>query len=111
MTVTSSMSRDTAIPFPRDSKQIFSRRNSKAAAAYVSWQSSSKEKVAFTFRLFTADNKIVSASKPQEISLSPAKVSSTSWGLQVGSLQPGIYRIDLVVNDKTCWREFIRVTE
>jgi len=111
MTVTNSIGKDTGgIPFPRNSKQIFSRRDNNAAV-YVNWQSSTKEKVAYILRLFTADNKMISASKPQEVSLAPGKYASTSWDLPVGSLPPGIYRIDLLLNEKTSWREFIRVTE
>jgi hypothetical protein len=111
LTVTNSVAKDTGgIPFPRNSKQIFSRRDNKAAV-YVNWQASAKEKVDYTLRLFTADNKMISASKPQEISLAPGKYASTNWDLPVGSLSPGIYRIDLLLNDKTSWREFIRVTE
>jgi hypothetical protein len=111
MSVTSAIGKDSgSIPFPRDSKQIFSRRDTKAGV-YVNWQTSTKGKIVYTLRLFTADNKIVSASKPQEISLAPGKYASTNWVLPVGVLSPGIYRIDLLINDKTSWREFIRVTE
>jgi hypothetical protein len=78
---------------------------------YVNWQNSAKLKVAYTLRVFTADNKTVSASKPQEISLAPGKYASTNWDLPVGLMSPGIYRIDLLINDKISWREFIRVAE
>jgi hypothetical protein len=54
---------------------------------------------------------MISTSKPQEISLAPGKYASTNWDLPVGLMSPGIYRIDLLINDKTSWREFIRVTE
>jgi hypothetical protein len=54
---------------------------------------------------------MISASKLQEVSLAPGRYSSTSWELPVGLMSPGIYRIDLLINDKTSWREFIRVTE
>jgi hypothetical protein len=112
MTVANSIVKDAGgIPFPGSSKQVFSKRDNKAAV-YVHWRASSaKEKVAYTLRLFTTDNKMISASTPQEISLGPGKYASTSWNLPVGSLPPGIYRIDLLINDRTSWREFIRVTE
>jgi hypothetical protein len=111
MSVSSAIGKDSgSIPFPRDSKQIFSRRDTKAVV-YVNWQSSTKQKIAYSLRLFTADNKLTSASKPQEISLAPGKYASTNWDLPVGLMSPGIYRIDLLINDKTSWREFIRVTE
>jgi hypothetical protein len=111
MTVSSAIGKDSgSIPFPRDSKQIFSKRDNKAAV-YINWQTSTKQKVSYTLRVFTADNKMISASKLQEISLAPGKYASTNWDLPVGLMSPGIYRIDLLINDKTSWREFIRVTE
>src|SRR5216683_3063296 len=111
MSVTSAIGKDFgSIPFPRDSKQIFSRRDTKAVV-YVNWQTSTKQKFVYSLRLFTADNKMISASKLQEISLAPGKYASTNWDLPVGLMSPGIYRIDLLINDKTSWREFIRVTE
>jgi len=111
MSVTSAISKDSgSIPFPRDSKQIFSRRDTRAVV-YVNWQTSSKQKFVYSLRLFTADNKMISSSRPQQISLAPGKYSSTNWDLPVGLMSPGIYRIDLLTNDKTSWREFIRVTE
>jgi hypothetical protein len=111
MSVTRAIGKDSGgILFPRDSKQIFSRRDTKASV-YVNWQTSVKQKLAYSLRLFTADNKIINASKPQEISLAPGKYASTNWDLPVGLMSPGIYRIDLLINDRTSWREFIRVTE
>jgi len=111
VSVTSAIGKDSdSIPFPRDSKQILSRRDNKASV-YVNWRTSTKQKIAYSLRLFTADNKIISASKPQEISLGPGKYASTNWDLPIGVMSPGFYRIDLLIDDKTSWREFIRVTE
>lgn len=111
MTVTSAIAKDPGtITYAENSKQVFSKRDKKAAV-FVSWEFLTKEKVAYTLRIFTADNKMISASKPQEISLARGKYSSTSWDLPVGLMSPGIYRIDLLVNDTTSWREFIRITE
>ena len=111
MSVTSAIGKDSgSFPLPRDSKQIFSKRDAKAAV-YVNWQTSMKQKFACNLRLFTADNKMISTSKLQEVSLAPGRYASTSWELPVGLMSPGIYRIDLLINDKTSWREFIRVTE
>jgi hypothetical protein len=111
MMVTSAVGRDSGnLPLPRSEKQIFSVRD-KQAAAYVNWQSSRKEKVSYSLRLFNVDNKLLASSKAREISLSPGRYASTTWNLPVGMLSPGIYRVDLLVNDTTSWREFIRIIE
>jgi hypothetical protein len=111
MSVTSAVGKNSGnIPLPRNSKQIFSKRDNKAAV-YVNWQSSVKEKIVCHLRFFNADNKMIVTSKPQEVSLAPGKYASTTWDFPLAPLSPGIYRVDLLVNDKTSWREFIRVTE
>lgn len=97
-------------PVAENMKTVFSRQRDKAAV-HLDVQGTSKEKLTYALRLFTADNKMISASKPQEVSLTPGKFASTSWDLPIGTLTPGIYRIDLLFNDKTCWRDFIRVTD
>jgi len=111
MTVTSGMGKDPgSVPFPRDRKEIFSKRDGKGAV-YVNWRTGTKQKFSCNLRIFTTDNKMVSTSKLQAVSLAPGKYDSTSWELPVGLMSTGIYRIDLLINDKTSWREFIRVTE
>jgi hypothetical protein len=111
MTVTSAVTKDPgSIPFPQNSRQVFSKHEKKAAV-YVNWQTSAKEKVSYTLCLFSADNKLISSSKPQGMSLAPGKFASTTWQLPLELLPPGIYRVDLVLNDKTAWRDFIRITD
>ena len=50
-------------------------------------------------------------SKPREISLAPGKYMTTTWDMAITTIPAGIYRVDLVLNDKTAWREFFRVSE
>ena len=111
MTVSSAVTKEPgSVPFPQDSKQVFSKRDGKAAV-YVNWRTSTKQKIGYTLRLFSADNKMISASKLQEISLAPGRYAATNWELPVGAMPAGIYRVDLLINDQTCWREFIRITD
>lgn len=99
-----------SVPFPRDTRQIFSRHDNKIAA-YVTWQNSVKKKVVYSVRLFNADNKALTDSKPREASLGSGRYLSTSWDIPIGTLNAGIYRLDLIINDKTAAREFFRITE
>jgi hypothetical protein len=111
MTVTTAMNKQYgAIPMPQNAKQIFSKRESKAVV-FVDWQTSTKQKFATTLRLFTADNKLVTTAKTQNVSISPGNFAATSWDLPIGVMSPGIYRLDLLINDQTSLREFIRITE
>ncbi|GEM_PF-1890757 len=111
VTVSSAVTKQPGgVLLPQDSKGVFSRREGKAAV-YVNWRSSTKQKIGYMLRLFTADNKMISASKPQEIALVPGRYAATNWELPVGIMSPGIYRVDLLIDDRTSWREFFRVTE
>ena len=99
-----------SIPLPGNAKQVFSKRDNKAVV-FVNWRNSTKQKFSTTLRVFTADNKMISDAKPQNVSISPGNYAATSWDLAVGSMPPGIYRLDLLINGQTSWREFIRITE
>ncbi len=95
---------------PRDYKRVFSRRDVKPVV-YVSWQDVEKEKFTCVLRLFNTDNKMISESKPRDLSLSPGKYVTTTWEVPAATMPPGIYRFDLVLNGRTAWRDFFRVTD
>jgi hypothetical protein len=98
------------VPTPSDYRRVFSHRDNKATV-YVTWQPRAKEKLHTVLRWFDADNKLISESKARELSLSPGNWSTTVWEVPVSSMPAGIYRVDLVLNDKTAWRDFFRITE
>jgi hypothetical protein len=95
---------------PKGFKRVFSRRDNKATM-YVNWQTTSKEKLICVLRLFGADNRLLSESKPREVSLGPGKYAANTWDIPVGAMPAGIYRVDLILNDKTAWRDFFRITD
>jgi hypothetical protein len=53
----------------------------------------------------------MSESKPRDVSLSPGKFAATMWEIPAATMPPGTYRFDLVLNGKTAWRDFFRITE
>jgi hypothetical protein len=111
LTITTAVSKQYgAIPVPQNAKQIFSKRENKAVV-FVDWQTSVKQKFPATLRLFSAENKLITTAKTQNVSISPGNFASTSWDLPVGAMSTGIYRLDLLVNDQTTYREFIRIIE
>ena len=95
---------------PRDFKQVFSRRDDKAYV-YVNWDNSSKGKLNCVLRLFDADNKLISETDPRQVTLAPGKCMATSWDLSIGNSRAGIFRLDLILDGVTAWREFFRITE
>jgi hypothetical protein len=112
-TLASSIAKDArrgSSPSPSDERRIFSHRDN-SAAVYATWQPRTKEKLHSVLRCFDSDNNLVSESKPRELSLVPGNWITTTWEVPVGRFAAGIYRVDLVLNDKTAWREFFRITE
>jgi hypothetical protein len=99
-----------SLPLPGNAKQVFSKRDNKAVV-FVNWRFSTKQKFSTTLRVFTVDNKMISDAKPQNVSISPGVSAATTWDLPLAGMPPGIYRLDLHINDQTSSREFIRVTE
>lgn len=95
---------------PKDFRRVFSRRDNKAVM-FVNWQLVSKEKLNCALRLINADNKLISESKPREVSLAPGKYVTTTWDVPIGSMPPGIYRVDVMLDGKPAWRDFFRVTD
>jgi hypothetical protein len=111
VTLTSLVTKDPSNTIgPRDFKRVFSRRDNKATV-YANWQTYSKEKLTSVLRLFTADNKLLSEARPRELSLGPGKYTASTWDITLGSLPTGIYRVDLLINDKPAWRDFFRIAD
>lgn len=98
------------VPTPADYRRVFSHRDNKATV-YVTWRPSAKMKLHSVLRWFDSDNKLVSESKARELSLSPGNWAATVWEIPVNNMPAGIYRIDLLLNEKTAWRDFFRITE
>lgn len=94
----------------KEYKRVFARRDTNVTV-YVSWQTTSKEKLICTLRLFNMDNKAIDQSKPREISLGPGKYMETTWDIPFKTMPSGIYRVDLVLNDKIAWRDFFRIAD
>ncbi len=95
---------------PRDYKRVFSRRDSKPVV-HVTWQGVEKEKFTCVLRLFNTDNKLISESKPRDMSMAPGKYMTTTWDIPAAAMPAGIYRFDLVLSGKTAWRDFFRIVD
>jgi S1-C subfamily serine protease len=110
-TLTSAVTKDPGNSIsPKGFKRVFSRRENKATV-YVNWQTTSKEKLICILRVFGTDNTLLSEAKPREVSLGPGKYVATTWDMTIGAMPTGIYRVDLILNGKTGWRDFFRITE
>lgn len=93
---------------PSDQREEFSAQEKKLVA-FVSWSPVEKLQGSTVIRLFDADNRSVAESKPQKISVGKGGLSLSSWEIPIISLS-GLYRADVVLNDKPIWRGFVKIT-
>lgn len=95
---------------PSEYKRVFSRRDIKPIV-HVTWTGFEKQKFTCVLRLFSSENKLLSESKPREISLAAGKYMTTEWEIPLATMPGGIYRFDLVLNGTPAWRDFFRIME
>lgn len=97
-------------PYGLEDKFEYSRKD-REAFVYVMWQPSIKRKGQIYFRVFGLDNKMLSQSKPGKITLNPGEVSYSTWQLNISTWPLGIYRLDVMLDQDTMWRGFLRIVE
>ena len=49
--------------------------------------------------------------KPLKFSLNKGEQKTTTWDFAIAPLPPGVYRVDVWLDDAPAWRSFFRVTE
>jgi S1-C subfamily serine protease len=86
----------------------FSRQSSVVALVVV-WAPTEKVKGTQQLRIYDEDNHAVAQTPPSKLELQPRVTMFSAWKVSLGSLPPGIYRIDLLVDDQPQWREFFRI--
>jgi hypothetical protein len=80
--------------------------------AFVAWLPEEKRKGIPALRLFDLDNHLVfeDAGK-KKITVNTNKLSYSAWELTIGTLPPGIYRVDVLLDTDTVWRTFFRMVQ
>jgi hypothetical protein len=91
-------------------KYEFSRSDGHAAVL-LSLDPTRKQKVATTISIFDLDNKAVSQSAPDVSATPGGKLVFLSKALDIGKLEAGVYRLDVVMNGNPVWRTFFRITD
>ncbi len=86
-------------------------RSGGRVAVSLRWSPVAKVSSSVVLKLFDEDNRVVLQSEPQTIKLKAYEVASTFWELDASDLSPGVYRADVVVDGRACWRSFFRLVE
>jgi hypothetical protein len=108
-----SMDKKGGISYPTEGGDVFSKKD-PTLHVYVLWEGREKTKWSLTMRIFDLDNRLLNkdtVEKPLKFSLNKGEQKSTTWEIGISTLPPGIYRVDVWLNDAPAWRSFFRVSE
>jgi S1-C subfamily serine protease len=98
-------------PNPIDEKIEFSRANPQGVL-FLTWLPKEKRKGYPSLRLYDLDNKLIGEMlNKKKITVDPNKISYSLWELNLAQLQPGIYRIDVLLDGDFVYRTFFRMVE
>ena len=82
------------------------------AVLLITWLPKEKRKGYPSVRIYDIDNQLVSEIvNKKKITVTPNKLSYSLWDLNFAKLQPGIYRIDVLMDGDFVYRTFFRMVE
>lgn len=96
--------------FPVGPGTQFSRKQSSLAVVAV-WGPNKKMKGTQQLRIYSVDNRLVAQTPAGKLELSPRVTVYSAWKVALGTLQPGVYRVDVLANDEPQWRQYFRLIE
>jgi S1-C subfamily serine protease len=106
-----SVNTKTTPPQPVEERIEFSRANAKGVLL-VTWLPTEKRKGYPSLRVYDLDNRMISETlNKKKITVTPNKLSYSLWELSLAPLQPGIYRVDVLLDGDFVWRTFFRMVE
>jgi hypothetical protein len=98
-------------PQPIDEKIEFSHA-SPQGVLFLTWLPREKRKGYPSLRVYDLDNKLVGEMlNKKKITVVPNKISYSLWELNLATLPPGIYRIDVLLDGDFVYRTFFRMVE
>ena len=94
---------------PPDVRQEF-RIGEKSLAVFVVWNPRERLRGMLTMRLHDAERRIVAESKPARRDLRQGQLVLASWEQAMPSA-PGLYRADVLLDDRIMWRGYVRLVK
>lgn len=80
-------------------------------AVVITWGPAAKVRSVTQLRIYDSQNHALLQTTQSKIKLEPRVTTYSAWKIPIGSLQPGIYRIDLLLGGQPQWRSFFRLTQ
>ncbi|MGH9882889.1 MAG: hypothetical protein ACRD6N_15735 [Pyrinomonadaceae bacterium] len=110
-TLSRTVNRKIDPPQAIDERIEFSRGDSKGTLL-ITWLPAEKRKGKPSLRLYDLDNRLISENESKKkITVTPQKLSYSSWDLNFPTLPAGIYRLDVSLAGDIVWRTFFRMVE
>lgn len=82
------------------------------AVLLITWLPKEKRKGYPAVRIYDIDNQLISETvNKKKITVTPNKLSYSLWELNFAKLQPGIYRVDVLLDGDFVYRTFFRMVE
>jgi S1-C subfamily serine protease len=100
-------------PWPTDSSTQFLRREGKVFV-FVVWDSNEEIKGRTNIQVYSGNNKLLIFSgkaKDTKVNLKPGRRISTCWQIDASTMAPGVYRVDVLLNEEPACRTFFRITD
>lgn len=105
------INKKTSPPEPIEERIEFLRANAQGVLL-LTWMAREKRKGKPSLRLYDLDNNLISESpNKKKITVEPNKLSYSTWEFNLGTLQPGIYRFDVLLEGDFVWRTFFRIVD
>ena len=80
-------------------------------AVVITWGPSEKINGFAQLRIYDLQNHPLLQTTPSKIKLEPRVTTYSGWKIPTASLQPGAYRIDLLLDGQPQWRTFFRLSQ
>lgn len=77
----------------------------------ITWGPNEKVNSLAQLRVYDLQNHALLQTTPSKIKLEPRVTSYSAWRIPTASLQPGVYRIDLLLDGQPQWRTFFRLAQ
>ncbi len=93
---------------PSDQRSEFSTME-KTVTVFVTWSPNERLRGVMTLKLFDANNRPIFQSPPKKSDLRKQNRLLTSWQLTM-LRTPGVYRADVMLENRVMWRGYVRLT-
>lgn len=93
---------------PEDQRSEFSTTE-KAFSVFVTWNPRERLKGIVSLKLFNAENRQLAQTPPKKADIKKQDLILMSWRFDM-LRTPGLYRADVLIDDKVMWRGWVRLT-